>query len=118
MRADVTRRGSIEIKTYARSKRVIRLVACPFCEHTFEHKEPRWRHFLEDHEPEDAGLSPIEEPTPELVTDGGELLADSARSNLKQSLWELEQLGDEHADARYHVREAIGLVDAAQEVDQ
>lgn len=36
-----------------------RLVECPLCGHEFSHREPRWRHFFEDHGPEDAGLAPL-----------------------------------------------------------
>lgn len=76
---DVTMRGVLEIKEYGRSKRVCKLVACPFCTHEFEENEARWKHFLDEHGPEDAGLSPIGEryesrdlfKEPELVTDGG-----------------------------------------------
>lgn len=50
---------TLEVAIYARSKRVNRLVACPFCGHEFAHNEPRWKHFLDDHDPEDAGLSPL-----------------------------------------------------------
>ncbi|MFB6114381.1 MAG: hypothetical protein ABEJ58_09825 [Halodesulfurarchaeum sp.] len=38
-----------------------RLVQCPFCGHDFDDQEPPWLHFLENHGPEDAGLSPIGE---------------------------------------------------------
>lgn len=76
---DVTMRGVLEIKEYGRSKRVCKLVACPFCGYEFGYKEPRWKHFLDEHEPEDTGLSPFgKRPAsgplfdePELVTDGG-----------------------------------------------
>lgn len=71
MSAEVSVRGSIEVRTYGRSKQVIRLVSCPFCGYAFGHNEHRWKHFFDDHGPEDAGLSPLNEPTPELVTDGG-----------------------------------------------
>lgn len=57
----VKRRGSLEITRYDRSKDRLRLVDCPFCDHTFDEKEPRWLHFLEEHDPEDAGLSPVGE---------------------------------------------------------
>lgn len=76
---DVTMRGVLEIKEYGRSKRVCKLVACPFCTHEFQENEARWKHFLDEHDPVDAGLSPKgERPAtgalfdePELVTDGG-----------------------------------------------
>ncbi|UWG46517.1 hypothetical protein HSRCO_0215 [Halanaeroarchaeum sp. HSR-CO] len=58
MSADKTRRGSIEIATYERSEKHFRLIACPFCGHEFDAFEQRWVHFLDEHGPEDAGLSP------------------------------------------------------------
>ena len=45
----------------------VSLTACPLgdCGHEFEKYEPRWRHYLDDHTPEDCGLSP------RLTADGG-----------------------------------------------
>lgn len=39
-----------------------RLTACPFCGHQFEEYEPRWKHYLDDHGPEDVGRSGGVEP--------------------------------------------------------
>jgi hypothetical protein len=36
-----------------------RLDVCPFCDHGFADHEARWRHYLDDHDPEDAGLSAL-----------------------------------------------------------
>lgn len=36
-----------------------RFVDCPLCGYEFGHQEPRWKHFLDDHTPDDAGLSPL-----------------------------------------------------------
>ena len=66
----VQRRGSLEITSYARSKDQIRLVTCPFCEYDFDEMEHRWLHFPEEHDPEDAGLSPLGE-TPEATEETG-----------------------------------------------
>ena len=41
----------------------VRLVSCPLCGKDFEDHEPRWLHFLDEHGPEDAGLSPLGEIT-------------------------------------------------------
>jgi|GEM_PF-2328400 len=60
----VERRGNLEIRHYDRSKIWYNLVACPLCEHEFEENEARWKHFLQEHEPEDAGLAPIGERAP------------------------------------------------------
>ena len=61
MALDVERSGALEISSYERSVKVYRLVGCPFCDHEFEDSEPRWKHFLEEHDPEDAGLNPLGE---------------------------------------------------------
>lgn len=39
----------------------VRLVTCPICGYEFDDYDPRWHHFLEEHDPEDAGLGPIDE---------------------------------------------------------
>lgn len=36
-----------------------RLDRCPFCGHSFETHEFRPDHFLDHHDPEDAGLTPL-----------------------------------------------------------
>lgn len=36
-----------------------RMTGCPLCGYEFGHMEPRWKHILDEHGPEDAGLSPI-----------------------------------------------------------
>lgn len=59
--------------------------------------------------------------SPRIVRD--EHLPDRARVDfakvlLEDALDDLEKLGCEYADARRHTREAIGLIDAAQEVDR
>lgn len=38
-----------------------RLTACPVCGHVFSRNEHRWKHLLDDHDPEDFGLSPLGE---------------------------------------------------------
>ena len=62
-----------------------RLTACPLCGHNFERHEPRWKHFLNEHDPEDAGLSPLGQTPPEasrplfaddVAASGGEYRAD------------------------------------------
>lgn len=60
MSAEVTLEGSLEIREYGRSKRVVRLVTCPFCGYAFDDHEPRWKHFLEYHDPEEGALGTIE----------------------------------------------------------
>lgn len=56
------RRGNLEIRYYDRSKIVYNLVGCPLCEdYEFSENEHRWKHFLQEHAPEDAGLAPIGE---------------------------------------------------------
>lgn len=39
----------------------VKLTVCPYCGHVFADHEPRWKHFLDNHGPEDAGLSPAGE---------------------------------------------------------
>ncbi len=51
---------SLTTDTYARGRRVHTLTACP-CGYVFDSHENRWKHFLEDHNPEDFGLSPLGE---------------------------------------------------------
>jgi len=70
--AEVTIQGALEVRTYGRSQKAIRLLSCPFCGHEFDSHEPRWKHFLDQHNPEDAGLSPLNERAPKLVPDGGQ----------------------------------------------
>jgi len=57
----------------------VTLTACPAqnCTHEFSSHEPRWKHFLDDHTPEDFGLSP------QLVADGGQ----PAESDQSISQW-------------------------------
>lgn len=43
----------------------VTLVECPFCGHPFEANEPRWRHFLEEHDADDV-------PGPRVDVDAGE----------------------------------------------
>lgn len=114
MSPDVEVRGSIEVKVYGRSKRVVRLVACPFCGHTFADNEHRWKHFLENHDPEDAGLTPLNEPTPELVTDGGR---DVDESDKERPLLEaVERARDAHRHTLgLSAYTARGDTDAVQE---
>ena len=38
----------------------VTLIECPACGYEFSEKEPRWKHFLHDHLPEDFGLSPLD----------------------------------------------------------
>lgn len=58
-------RVSIETRVYSRGRRTHRITGCPFCGHEFEDWEPRWKHFLDEHDPEDAGLSPAGEVAPD-----------------------------------------------------
>lgn len=37
----------------------LQLTACPLCGYAFDDREERPPHFLDDHRPEDAGLSPL-----------------------------------------------------------
>lgn len=37
----------------------LQLTDCPLCGYAFDESEYRWLHFLQDHRPEDAGLSPL-----------------------------------------------------------
>ena len=55
----VTRRGHLEVTSYTKGRELVTLVSCPLCGHEFDDHEPRWQHFLEEHEPEDAGLTPL-----------------------------------------------------------
>lgn len=52
---------ALEILEYENGYREPKIVVCPACGHDFAVNESRWRHFLEDHGPEDFGLSPIGE---------------------------------------------------------
>jgi len=45
----VDRQGVLEITTYGRSQRFVKLVECPFCGHQFDDSEPRWKHYLDEH---------------------------------------------------------------------
>jgi len=60
-----TATGCLEIRRHDRSKESIRLIACPFCDHEFTPWEPRWKHILDEHDPEDAGLTPLGEIKPD-----------------------------------------------------
>lgn len=54
--------GVLELITYeGRGCVRTRLTGCPLCGQAFDDHEPRWKHFLDEHEPEDAGLSPVGE---------------------------------------------------------
>lgn len=76
MTSQVTREGALEVTLYSRSKRVVRLVSCPFCGHSFDDHEPRWKHFLEEHDPDDVpGLS----GGPETAADGGQVFVRASR---------------------------------------
>ncbi|WP_227260952.1 hypothetical protein [Salarchaeum japonicum] len=55
---------SIQTTRYSRGRRVHTLVSCPFCGHDFQPNEPRWKHLLDEHDPEDAGLTPAGEIAP------------------------------------------------------
>lgn len=59
----IEHRGNLEIRYYDHSKIWYNLIACPLCTHKFEENEHRWKHFLNEHSPADAGLSPIGERT-------------------------------------------------------
>jgi len=71
-------RVSLSTDVYARGRRVHTLTVCP-CGYVFAGNENRWKHFLEDHQPEDFGLSRLGERAASLAgssrvvaTDGGE----------------------------------------------
>jgi hypothetical protein len=49
---------SLTTDVYARGRRVHTLTVCP-CGYSFDLNENRWKHYLEDHNPEDFGLSPL-----------------------------------------------------------
>ncbi|NIB99404.1 hypothetical protein [Halobacterium sp. R2-5] len=69
---------TLEFYEYEKCGRVQnRIVECPLCGHEFSHREPRWRHFFNDHTPEDAGLAPLG-TIPEDA--GGPLWSDSPDS--------------------------------------
>lgn len=51
----------VRIRTSTGTKTGNKLTACPLCGHEFGHMEPRWKHLLDEHGPEDAGLSPVGE---------------------------------------------------------
>ncbi|NIB99407.1 hypothetical protein [Halobacterium sp. R2-5] len=50
---------SLRVRTYERSERFVTLTHCPACEYPFDTDERRWKHFLQDHDPEDFGLDPL-----------------------------------------------------------
>lgn len=57
----------------------LQLVDCPLCGHSFDKREHRFRHFLQEHRPEDAGLSPLgtipdRHDSPLAVTNPGEAI--------------------------------------------
>lgn len=71
---------SLSTDVYARGRRVHTLTRCPFCGYEFDRDERRHKH-LGEHDPEDAGLSPLGEipenhDRPLLAADGGEYVAD------------------------------------------
>lgn len=51
---------SLRTETYARGRTVHTLTDCPFCGYDFDRDERRHKH-LSEHDPEDAGLSPLGE---------------------------------------------------------
>lgn len=57
----VEKSGGLEIASYQKGREVYTLVECPFCGHEFDKNEARWKHLLEKHDPEDAGLAPLGE---------------------------------------------------------
>lgn len=116
MSAEVTIQGALEVRTYGRSQKAIRLISCPFCGNEFDSHEPRWKHFLNEHGPEDAGLSPIGEryesrdlvTEPEFVTDGGfDIIAPDC-----------EECGERRAGAIVEGRELCGGCALEVEVGQ
>lgn len=46
-------------QTYEGGWERLTLTNCPFCGKPFDRNEHRWKHFENDHNPEDAGLSPL-----------------------------------------------------------
>lgn len=45
---------AIKLHTYPNGAGWVQLVACPFCGHQFVEHEPRWKHFLDEHDPSDV----------------------------------------------------------------
>lgn len=65
-------RVSLRVRTYSRSYRTVSLIECPACGYPFSEKENRWKHLLENHSPEDFGLSPLgdrRDDTTEVLAD-------------------------------------------------
>lgn len=60
-----SRRGNpgvgVTLEVYENGVARNRLTALPLCSHDFEENEPRWKHVLDEHGPEDAGQSPMDE---------------------------------------------------------
>lgn len=50
---------TLEVYEYGRGVARNRLVACPLCGYSFDEHERRWKHFLDEHSPEDAGLTSV-----------------------------------------------------------
>lgn len=55
-----------EVTVHEGGLRTFTIISCPSCGYDFGPREPRWRHFHDDHTPEDFGLEP------RVATDGGE----------------------------------------------
>ena len=71
---------SLRTRTYERGVKFHTLTHCPFCGYAFSPNERRHKH-LSEHDPEDAGLSPLGvipdgHDRPLLATDGGEHVAE------------------------------------------
>ena len=55
---------AITLLQRGRSREDVILTECPFCDHSFDKHEKRPKHYLEDHTPTDAGLSPLGDSRP------------------------------------------------------
>lgn len=52
---------SLRVREYERSERFVTLTECPACGYPFAADERRWKHLLQEHNPEDFGLDPLGE---------------------------------------------------------
>lgn len=51
----------LRVRELGNGRRRFMFSMCPICRHIFDKYEHRWKHFLDEHEPEDLGLSPLGE---------------------------------------------------------
>lgn len=50
---------TLQVEEFDNHWKRIMLSECPVCGHEFGKNQHRWKHYLEDHDPEDFGLSPL-----------------------------------------------------------